>query len=207
MASLLVRSPGQPWLPGFEASAPEPLRRPRHNLFFAVKLVEPTTGRVVSVCSDLQRTFNLRRAPVEPEQLHMTLFPVAASDEPPRAELVERARDVAAQVAAAPFRVEFDQVKTFRHRQEHKPLVLAPRRGHEPFVALQRRLSLALGAAGLHARAHGFGSPHVTMTWDRDIERELEVDPIPLEARDFAFIHSHVGQRRHETLGRWPLRG
>lgn len=207
MASPLVRAPGQLCFPGFEAASPEPPRRPRHNLFFAVKLEEPTTGRVVAICSGLQLAFDLREAPVAPERLHMTLFPVASSEEPPRPDLIDRARDAAAAVAAAPFTLELDQVMTFRNRRAAKPLVLTGRRGQEPFVALQRRISLAVGAAGLHAQPHGFGTPHVTMTWDRDIERELEIDPIPLEAREFAFIHSHVGQRRHELLGRWPLRG
>lgn len=207
MASPLVRAPGQLWFPGFEAPSLEPPRRPRHNLFFALKLDEVTTGRVVAMGTDLRRSFDLRQPPLLPEQLHLTLFPVAASDEPPRPDLLDRARSAAAQVHAAAFTLELDRVLSFHRREATRPLVLAPRRGHEPFVALQRRISLAVGAAGLHARADGFGTPHLTMTWDRDIERELEVEPIPLEARDFAFIHSHVGQRRHETIGRWPLRG
>lgn len=206
MASSLLQAPGQLCLPGFAAVPPEPPRQPRHNLFFAVKLEEPTRGHVLAMRSDLQLAFDLRKAPVAPERLHMTLFPVASSDEPPRQELVHRARNAAAEVEAAVFALELDRVLSFRRGDAAKPLVLTPRRGHEPFVALQRRLSLAVGAAGLHARAHGFGSPHVTLTYDRDIERELEIPPIRLEAREFAFIHSHRGQSRHELLGRWQLR-
>lgn len=205
MSRSQARIPGQLWLDGFEA--PSEPRRFRHNLFFAVRLDEAATGSVLAMRSELSRAFDLRERPVAPEQLHLTLFPVASSDEPPRPELVDRARVAADAVAAPPFTIELDRVLSFRNRRTAKPLVLTGRRGSESFIALQRRISLAVGATGLHARPHGFGTPHVTMTWDRDIERELEVDPIPLVAREFAFIHSHVGQRRHDMLGRWPLRG
>jgi 2'-5' RNA ligase len=206
MARPTARIPGQLWFAGFEAPPPE-ARRHRHNLFFALRLDEAATGTVVAIRTDLQRTFGLQEPNVAPEQLHMTLFPVASSDEAPAPDFVDRARCAAATVAAAPFTVELDRILSFRNRRAAKPLVLAGRRPSEPFVALQRRISLAVGASGLHARPHGFGTPHVTMTWDRDIERELDIDPIPLVAREFAFIHSHVGQRRHDMLGRWPLRG
>jgi 2'-5' RNA ligase len=206
MAKPPAQVPAQLWFAGFEAPPPEP-RRHRHNLFFAVKLDEAATGSVVGIRSDLQRTFGLQEPNVAPEQLHMTLFPVASSDEPPAPDFLDRVRGAAATVAAAPFTVELDRILSFRNRRTAKPLVLAGRRPSEPFIALQRRISLAVGACGLHACPHDFGTPHVTLTWDRDIERELEIDPIPLVAREFAFIHSHVGQRRHDMLGRWPLRG
>ncbi|WP_165585355.1 2'-5' RNA ligase family protein [Roseococcus sp. SYP-B2431] len=206
MSSRQLRIPGQLWLAGLEA-APEPPRPHRHNLFFALRLDEAARGTIAAMTSDLRRTFGLRSPPVTPEQLHLTLFPVASCDEPPRPDLVDRARGAAASVAAAPFTLELDRVLSFRNRRPAKPLVLAGRGASEPFAALQRRISLAVGASGLHARPHGFGTPHVTMSWDRDLGRELEVGPVPLEAREFAFIHSHVGQRRHDMLGRWPLRG
>lgn len=206
MSRTLTRVPGQLWFAGFEAPPPEP-RRHRHHLFFALRLDEAATGRVVAIRAGLRQSFGLREPGVAPEQLHMTLFPVAASEAPPPPETVDRARRAAATVAASPFTIELDRVLSFRHRQPAKPLVLTGRHGSDSFAALQRRLSLAVGATGLHAGPHGFGSPHVTMSWDRDIERELAIDPIPLVAREFAFLHSHVGQRRHEMLGHWPLRG
>jgi 2'-5' RNA ligase len=204
MAKPPFRAPRQPYIPGLEPSMPG---MPRHNLFFAVRLDDVASGSVVAIRSDLRQTFDLRQPPIAPEQLHMTLFHVTSCDEAPTQELVDRARAAAATVDAAPFTVELDRVLSFRNGRATKPLVLTGRRGSESFIALQRRISLAVGASGLHARPHGFGTPHVTMTWDRDIERELEIAPIPLMAREFAFIHSHVGLRRHDMLGRWPLRG
>lgn len=207
MASPALRAPRQLCFAGFENLPPEPRAPHRHKLFFAVRLEDAAAERVVAMRSDLQRSFDLRAPSVAPEELHMALFPLASTQEAPDPDVLERARGVAEAVAAAPFTVELDRVLSFRHRGPAKPLVLQGRRGSEGFVALQRRISLAVGASGLHARPHGFGAPHVTMTWDRDIERELVIDPIALVAREFAVIHSHAGQRRHDLLGRWPLRG
>jgi len=37
--------------------------------------------------------------------------------------------------------------------------------------------------------------------------RELPIEPILMNVRDFVLVHSIIGQHNHIELARWPLRG
>ena len=153
------------------------------------------------------QAYGLERRPISIARLHLTLLPIIADDDPPPAMLIAAACKAAATVAAAPFDIALDRVESFDIPRQHRPLVLAAQTRPATLLALQRRLHGAMLSAGLHPPRYSFARPHVTMMWDRAIPNSFGIAPIGLHAREIVFIHSHVGQSRHETLGRWLLEG
>jgi RNA 2',3'-cyclic 3'-phosphodiesterase len=45
------------------------------------------------------------------------------------------------------------------------------------------------------------------LLYDSRVVRELRIEPILVEVRDFVLVHSMIGQQKHIELARWPLRG
>ena len=48
--------------------------------------------------------------------------------------------------------------------------------------------------------------PHMTLLYDTRMVAERPIEPMRLTVRDFALVHSLVGQSRYIELARWPLR-
>ena len=48
--------------------------------------------------------------------------------------------------------------------------------------------------------------PHMTLIWASRRVDEYPIVPIRWTVREFVLVRSHVGQSRHEYIGRWPLR-
>jgi hypothetical protein len=47
----------------------------------------------------------------------------------------------------------------------------------------------------------------IPLLYDSRVVRELRIEPILVDVRDFVLVHSMIGQQKHIELARWPLRG
>ena len=196
-----IPSDEQPDLPGL---LPE-LRRPGHALFLAFRLGRDTAAQIADLTARLCRSFGLTNRPIPPSRLHMTVLPIGAGDTPPSPMVIARPSRALDSLAAAPFEITLDRLQSFRNRRASAPLVLAARQRHAGMISLQRGLRNAVRAQGLIPPRHEGATPHVTLTWDRDLRLQREIDPITLRIHEIVLIHSHVGKSRHDTLGHWRL--
>ncbi len=70
----------------------------------------------------------------------------------------------------------------------------------------RRDLRLALEGTEAASRRERPYTPHVTLLYDAACVDETTVEPVRWTAREFVLVHSLIGQGKHVTLGRWPLR-
>jgi 2'-5' RNA ligase len=126
------------------------------------------------------------------------------------ARVISDAGEIAAGVAesARPFRVQFNHVVRFNRHHANGPLVLCGDDGVVGIERFQVLLHHALRRLGLARRSNSSFNPHLTIVYgsDRAIE-EQDVEPVTWTATDFVLIDSLTGLTRHDTLGRWRLRG
>jgi hypothetical protein len=47
----------------------------------------------------------------------------------------------------------------------------------------------------------------IPLLYESRAVRELPIEPILMNVRDFVLVHSIIGQHNHIELARWPLRG
>jgi RNA 2',3'-cyclic 3'-phosphodiesterase len=73
-------------------------------------------------------------------------------------------------------------------------------------LEMRRALVKALLLEGVQlVSPHSF-DPHVTVAYSNALpEGEELIEPIRWNAQDFVLIRSHLGQSRHDLLGRWAL--
>jgi 2'-5' RNA ligase len=143
----------------------------------------------------MREVYGLAGVPLQPEHLHVTLLFLGDHEGlPPR--LLVAAETAGRNVRTAPFELAFNRVMSFR-RKHNPPLVLCRAELCAPLLVLRHQL----GAD----RPHAF-KPHVTLLYDRKMLSEQEVAPISWTATEVLLIHSFIGQKRHEVLGRYPLR-
>lgn len=196
-----IPSDEQPDLPGLGLE----WRRPGHALFLAFRLGRDTAAQVTDLTARLCRSYGLTNRPIPTSRLHMTVLPIDAGDTPPSPMVIARTSQAVASLTAAPFDIQLDRIQSFRNRRASAPLVLVARQRHARMISLQRGLRDAVRAQGLIPPRHEGATPHVTLTWDRDLRLQREIDPIILRIHDIILIHSHVGKSRHDTLGQWRL--
>ncbi|HTT96601.1 MAG TPA: 2'-5' RNA ligase family protein [Rhizomicrobium sp.] len=174
------------------------------NLFFAL-LPEPGTVPPISQLGEIVcGAHRFRGKPIWPDRLHLTLLPVG-NPHGGLEESVRRARIAAARVRAMPFEIALDITESFSVRDRY-PFVLGSGDGLHKFTALQKVLAYEMACEGFEGLSR-ISAPHMTLMWaDRDVG-EYPIAPIRWTVRDFVLVRSHVGQSRHEHIGRWPLRG
>ena len=193
---MLARS----YLPGFQPNPELDL------LFFALRVGVENAARVVQSCDRLCRQNGLSGRRIAADLLHITLRGVGAYDGLPHF-IVERACEAGAAVSTSPFPLMFDRAMSFNSGRGKRPLVLCP----SSDLAGLFRLHVALGEAmkrarvGRHLRSHF--TPHMTLLYDSRVVRELTIEPILMNVRDFVLVHSMIGQQKHIELARWTLRG
>jgi RNA 2',3'-cyclic 3'-phosphodiesterase len=123
-------------------------------------------------------------------------------------DMVAKAGAVAAALRVAPFEVEFESVLSFVRGGQSKPaLVLAGEHGVATLIAFQRALAVAMIRGGLGQWVEKSFTPHMTLVYDPQVIQKQSIRPISWTVRELVLIHSFLGQGRHVTLGRWPLRG
>ena len=135
---------------------------------------------------------------VEPERQHVTLIGLGAWDNHPE-EAIVRARSACALLAAAPFRVVFDELIVARR------ILLKP---SEPVAGLMRFQQRLRGALA-DVRIAGLGgyrfSPHLTLSYRTRARKPVFVPPVSWVVRDFVLLESLVGRRTQVERGRWTL--
>jgi 2'-5' RNA ligase len=146
----------------------------------------------------LVRTHGLTGAPVKPENLHVTLFPLGEYCGSPDG-LIPAVSSIAQSICAAPFDASFNMAMSF-----HLRLVLCGTDGVVPIAALQRQFGQKFG----HIIKGGTQkTPHITLLYaDKAIEKQ-PVEPVRWKVDEFVLIHSLIGKATHQIAGRWPLRG
>lgn len=131
--------------------------------------------------------------------LHLTLN--ILDDWPVRPDhLVEAMIGVGDGIAAAPFRVVFDQLSG-----SERSVVLRPSERIDALHDFQQMLAGRLARAGIEARMGVRFSPHLSIVHRG--RRNFLVPAIPVSwlVEEFVLIESLVGWTEHRVHGRWPL--
>lgn len=186
-------------LDGFDAPM-----APTDGLFFAIFPDVEASARAARLGLQLTRAHELRATPHGQGRLHITLAHLGNFAGMPIG-LVRQACEVAASLRCSRFDVVLDHVFCFSGRAGQRPLVLQGREGVRELTAFQHGLDMALKRAGVVRKATQAYNPHLTLLYGGKDEAVAEIVPISWTAREFALVHSFLGQGRYEVLGRWPL--
>lgn len=170
----------------------------KHRLFFALQPPELVGRRIARWA---EHRFGPHGAAVPAERLHVTLDILDDADDFPR-DLAERLIELGQTMAADPFFLELDQLSC-----GGGSIALRPRLRNPGVHSLARGIAEARQGAGIAARSGYRFNPHVTLIYRNAPPFTETVTPFGWEVREFALIHSLVGQTRHITLGSWPLSG
>ncbi|MBT2324216.1 2'-5' RNA ligase family protein [Variovorax paradoxus] len=193
---------GQMALAGFDAVPSHPTDR----LFFAILPDEKAVARIERLVRDLRADLGLKRKALGAGRFHVTLHHVGDFVGLPE-EVVELACKAAAAVAAAaPFKLAFDRVASFR-RPRNMPLVLRGGDGLIALAAFAHELGTAMASAGLGRSAGAHYTPHLTLLYDDRHVVDTPIEPIAWTAREFVLVRSLIGQSRHEAIARLALCG
>ena len=193
--------PHQPSLFGSAADASALV----HRLFFAI-LPDAAARLAISDRADMLRAQQAVRGRwIDPSRYHMTLH-FLGDHSGLRQDLVDRASSAAARIATASFDLELDRLASFTGR---KPTgVLCCTDESNPVHALWQALRRELSLVGLGARLESKFVPHVTLFYgDGPPLEPANIAPVAWRVRDFALVHSVVGQGGYRILANWPLSG
>jgi len=115
-------------------------------------------------------------------------------------EIVAAALKAGELVTASPFDVVMDRV----HSYPDGGLALSGTRltGLRGF---QKHLGDAMDKSGIGRLKRSTFRPHVTLFYNNDPIESFPMPPIWWTVRDFALIHSVLGQSQHILLGEWQL--
>ena len=167
----------------------------RHRFFFA--LIPPIT--LARRIANAAHWFETDGTPVRADRLHVTLFIAEDRFDAP-AELIATLREIGGAIAAAPVEMTLDHVSGGRQsialRAQHKNAALD---------ALHRQVAGRCAAAGIAAIPGRVFSPHLTLGYRNGLSFSERIAPLGWTADELVLIHSHLGQTRHEAIGRWPL--
>lgn len=186
---------------GFEGFAP-PV--PTDRLFFALFPDGETASRIAALAASECELHGLRGKPLRSDRLHVTLFHLGDWAGVPE-DVVPAAMRAAGALHEAPFDLVFDTVASFAARRAQKPFVLKSASGNEALRGFHARFAGELRQAGLAQWARASFEPHVTLAYDRKLVAPQPVEPVAWRARDFALVHSLLGQTRHLRLAEWRL--
>ena len=188
--------------PGFDDTRPTTDR-----LLFLTYLAPDAAAQIAGRVPDFRGQHGLRGKAVPQNLLHVTLNHFGDFDGLPL-DMVALAREAAETLAMAPFEVVFDRVASFKTQPGNYPFVLRGGGGlikllefHQALVEAIRRTGSRIGK-----RAKPNFTPHVTMLYDGQAVAEQLVEPVTWVVREFALVHSLLGQTRHIVLDRWTLR-
>ncbi|MCC8405893.1 2'-5' RNA ligase family protein [Paraburkholderia sp. MMS20-SJTN17] len=196
--------PEQLWLPKLETRSP-----PTDGLFFAVYPDANTAAGIAKLaqqlCVEAQARSRVRGKPLAVDRLHVTLRHLGNFAGGLPADVVEAAKRAAALVSMAPFTVEFDAVASFAKRPRPGPVVLVGEHSVRGLHALHDALEAGLEAGGIEPDARF--TPHLTLAYGLPWIGRRPAEPVCWNVREFALMHSLLGQSRHIVLARWPLVG
>ena len=86
-----------------------------------------------------------------------------------------------------------------------RSVALRPKGRSTGLALLQQAIHERVIGAGLSVREGLSFSPHMTLGYRDGPSFARSIDPIAWQVEELVLVHSHVGQTRHDILGRWPL--
>jgi 2'-5' RNA ligase len=178
---------------------------PKHRYFFGIYVEPAVAERIAAMTRDLRHQHALRGEPLLVERLHVTLHHLGDYDVEHKS-IVTTALEAGSAVQAASFDVELDRTASFGGKKL-SPFVLTGMQGVVELKAFQRILGGTMARAGLGKHVEKNFTPHVTLLYDAKRIDQQEIEPISWTVREFALVHSLLGETKHTVLGRWTLRG
>ena len=138
------------------------------------------------------------RSPVPNERLHITL---GLTDDYRRLEaaLVDRMIAIGDTISGEPIPIRLDRISAGTGSVALRPTV-QPRE----LANLQKQIGRLVEYWGLTRTGWSF-NPHLTLLYWDGQPFIRPITPIDWRAEELVLIHSLIGERRHITLGRWPL--
>ncbi len=169
------------------------------NYFFALWPDEATAKKLYQI-GQLILPDNQQRL-IDWTRLHITLV-YLGKVEP---ELLERAKQIAGQIQAAPFRLKVDQAKQWRRA---KLLWLGEQTENVPLQRLFAELQLKLATLGFKPEARQF-KPHISIArkYNRP-QLSVQFEAVEWWVDRFYLVKSiNLGNHSvYETIGSWPLK-
>ena len=173
-----------------------------HRLFFAVLPDAAALQAIARVVQGLRSANTIRGRWTDPAKYHMTVH-VLGDHRAPDA-LIERAAAAAADIEFTPPALAFDRIATFHGRYQVPCALRCTRACEDVVVALWARLGSALARLGIEREERRF-IPHLTIAYADRMLKDIPIETIAWQAREFVLIDSHVGRDRHEVIGRWAF--
>ncbi|MGY4394980.1 2'-5' RNA ligase [Sphingomonas sp. UYAg733] len=169
---------------------------PTHRLFFAIR--PPLT--LARQMTNAAHWFGNDGRVLRPEHVHVTVDIVDDIEEVEALE--QRMRKIGDAVAYGAFQARFDLAVG-----SPRSIALRPRHRIGGLYALRERIVRRRQAAGIAERRGYRFSPHTTLGYWQGRSFSERIAPVEWDVREFVLIHSHLGQTRHEVIGRWALGG
>ncbi len=176
------------------------------RLFFGVRPNTEMADRLWQFAERFIDGLSLKERLLKRECLHISLHHVS-DDRHLRTRTVYAAGRAANAVSMSSFEVKLRCIFGFGPplspggRLRGRPLALLGE--GEGLFELHRLLGAAMKKNGL--RAGGGFVPHMTLSFGSEPISMRAIEPICLEVKEFALIHSELGLTRHNTIERWPL--
>lgn len=188
-------------LPGFERGIP-------NGLFFALTPPFPSWSRIVAVADGLRASTGLRGQPLSSRCLHISMHNLGAYFEPPN-EIIAAACAAAAAISASRFEMILDRALTFPRKARTHPFVLCPGGEIAALIELHKVLGHEMARAGLSRWVDWQFTPHMTLSYDRQIVEERAIETVRWPVEELVLIYSlrgrGPGRNEHIHLARWPL--
>ena len=165
-----------------------------HRLFFAIK---PAPHAIPAI--EAMRRLYCPGTPVLSEHLHVTM------------EIFDDHVGVPAGLAEALIAIGDDLdmpgflLPLGRVVGTTRSVALRPKGRSTGLALLQRAIHARVAASGLAVREGWSFNPHMTLGYRDASAFARSIDPIVWQVDELVLVHSHVGQTRHDTIGRWDL--
>lgn len=165
-----------------------------HRLFFAIK---PAMHAIPAI-EAARRTYCAGR-PVRGEHLHVTMEIFDDQIGLPEM-LVDRLIGIGNDIDMPGFLLSMGRVVGTT-----RSVALRPNGRSTGLALLQRAIRERVTDAGLAPRAGWTFNPHMTLGYRDEAAFARAIDPILWQVEELVLIHSHVGETRHDVIGRWEL--
>lgn len=167
-----------------------------HRFFFALRPPERLAHGIAAFADEIAEDGYRITA----RRLHVTVAITQDYDERPD-YLVDTMLRVGEAITSAPCPLRLDRLV-----QGNTAVLLMPGPGHAELRALHRAIADGMASARAPLRKGASFSPHMTLLYRKGAPLDRRIAGFEWTAQELELIHSHVGRRWHETLGRWPLR-
>lgn len=165
-----------------------------HRLFFAIK----PARHAIPAIESAQRRYCPGR-PVKAAHLHVTMEIFDDHIGVPE-ELIERLIAIGDDIDMPGFLLSLGRVVGTT-----RSVALRPNGRSTGLALLQRAIHERVIAAGLSARQDWSFNPHMTLGYRDEAAFTRSIDPILWQVEELVLVHSHVGETRHDIVGRWDL--